>query len=220
MQLTGGPVDWRGEPRWRGDPVWSPDGTRIAFSSRGDGGAPDLWTVPVDGGTLARLTDDPMHDAIKAWSPDGRWIYYRQDRPDGRDIVRIPSGGGTPERITRHGALYLVLSPDGTTLFYSKTERTSSLFALVPGGEERQIANCVLPRALATAAGALYYLGCGADRVPLHRRDLATGRIETLGTVKATGCCMGLAVSPDGRTVLFARTVAVGADLMLFENFR
>ena len=41
-----------------------------------------------------------------------------------------------------------------------------------------------------------------------------------VGTVKAPGCCMGLAVSPDGKTVLFARTVAIGADLMLVENFK
>jgi hypothetical protein len=31
---------------------------------------------------------------------------------------------------------------------------------------------------------------------------------------------MGLAVSPDGKTILFARTLATGADLMLIEDFR
>ena len=220
VQLTGGPVDWRGEPRWRGAPVWSPDGSRILFASRGDGGNPDLWTVDVDGGALRRVTNDPGHDGIAAWSPDGRWVYYRQDRADGRDIVRIPATGGTPERITRNGALYHVLSADGTTLFYSKTERTSPLFAFTLGGAERQLVDCVAPRALALHAGALYYLGCGVDRMPLHRRDLASGRTETLGTIKATGCCMGLAVSPDGKTVLFGRTLTTGADLMLFEDFR
>jgi hypothetical protein len=113
-----------------------------------------------------------------------------------------------------------VLSADGTTLFYSKTERTSPLFALTLGGAERQLADCVAARALASHAGALYYLGCGADRMPLVRRDLVSGLTETLGTVKATGCCMGLAVSPDGKTILFGRTLATGADLMLFEDFR
>jgi Tol biopolymer transport system component/DNA-binding winged helix-turn-helix (wHTH) protein len=220
VQLTGGPVDWRAEPRWRGDPVWSPDGSRIVFSSRGDGGTPDLWAVDLEGGTLRRLTNDPYHDAIKTWSPDGRWLYYRQDRADGRDIMRITASGGVPERITHHGALYPVMSPDGTTLFYSKTERSSPLFALTLGGAERQLVDCVASRALATAAGALYYFGCGVDRMPLRRRDLATGRTETLGSVKAAGCCFGLAVSPDGRTVLFARTVTTGADLMLIEDFK
>jgi Tol biopolymer transport system component len=220
VQLTGGPVDWRGEPRWRGSPVWSPDGSRILFSSRGDGSTPDLWTVDVDGGALRRLTNDPTHDGMAAWSPDGRWVYYRQDRADGRDIVRIPATGGTPERITRHGSLYHVLSADGTTLFYTKTERRSPLFALTLGGAERQLVDCVATRALASHAGALYYLGCGVDRMPLYRRDLASGRTETLGSVKATGCCMGLAVSPDGKTILFGRTRATGADLMLFEDFR
>ena len=220
VQLTGGPVDWRDEPRWRGSPVWSPDGSRIVFASRGDGGNPDLWTVDVDGGSLKRLTNDPLHDGPMTWSHDGRWLYYRQDRSDGRDIVRIAATGGVPERITRDGALYPVISPDGKTLFYSKTDRSSPLFAMPIGGVERQIVDCVRPRAITVTTSGLYYLGCGTDRVSLYRRDLATGNTQTLGTVKAAGCCMGLTVSPDGRTILFARTVAVGADLLLFEDFK
>jgi hypothetical protein len=134
--------------------------------------------------------------------------------------VRIPSSGGTAERITRNGALYPVISSDGTTLLHSKTERRSPLFTLSVGGTEQQIVDCVQLRALAVVSGGLYYMGCGTDRVPLYRRDTAPGTTQTLGTVKAAGCCMGLAVSPDGKTILFARTVTVGADLLLFENFR
>ncbi|AMY09411.1 Transcriptional regulatory protein YycF [Luteitalea pratensis] len=220
VQLTGGPVDWRDEPRWRGSPVWSPDGSRIVFASRGDGGNPDLWTVDVDGGSLKRLTNDPLHDGPMTWSRDGRWLYYRQDRSDGRDIMRIAATGSVPERITRDGALYPVISPDGKTLFYSKTDRSSPLFAMPIGGVERQIVDCVRPRAITVTTSGLYYLGCGTDRVSLYRRDLATGNTQALGTVKAAGCCMGLTVSADGRTILFARTVAVGADLLLFEDFK
>ena len=180
VQLTGGPVDANDE-RWRGAPSWSPDGARIAFNDRSVSGTPDLWTVTVDGGALKRLTKDAFHDGLAAWSPDGRWVYYRQDRPDGRDIVRIPATGGHPERVTHDGTLFHVLSPDGTTLYYAKREGTSPLFALPIGGVERQIVDCARSRSIAAAAGGLYYAGCDVGRVPVYRRDSITGLTRTLG---------------------------------------
>ena len=220
VQLTGGAVDWRGEPRWRGNPNWSPDGRRIVFTSRGDAGTSDVWTVDIEGGRLTRLTNDPPVDAIPTWSPDGRWIYYRQDRTDGSDIVRVAATGGVPERVTRHGALYGVLSADGTTLFYSKPGRTSALYAMRIGGVEQTLVDCALPRAIATRGDSLYYVGCGGDRLSLYQRHVVTGKTRTLGSVNAAGCCLGLAVSPDGKTILFARTVTAGADLLLIEDFK
>ena len=56
----------------------------------------------------------------------------------------------------------------------------------------------------------------------LHRLDPASGRDEVLGTLEkwerfSTGT---IAVSPDGRTILYPKAVREGSDLMLIENFR
>ena len=49
----------------------------------------------------------------------------------------------------------------------------------------------------------------------------AANRDELLGTLeKASGPYNGLAVSPDGTTILYAKVVSEGADLMMIENFR
>jgi serine/threonine protein kinase len=226
VQLTRSQRDWRGQPPWRGAPSWAPDGTRIVFSDRGSAETtPDLWIIDSDGGSLRRLTNDSYPDGTTAWSRDGLWIYYRQDRPDGRDIVRIrTTGRSDPERITRDGALFHVLSADGGSLFYTKTEGTSPLFQLpIDGGPERQVDDCVMSRALGVAREYVYFIGCDPRQpdVPVTKMKVATGERRVVGRLeRGSGLFMGLTVSPDERTILFARSVAQASDLMMIEGFR
>jgi len=93
------------------------------------------------------------------------------------------------------------------------------------GGDEQRIIDCVMSRALAvTKPNNLYYLGCspGASPVTLHKRDLTTGLDVVLGTIEQgpRNVFLGLAVSPDEKTILFARFVAGGSDIMMLENVR
>jgi hypothetical protein len=56
-------------------------------------------------------------------------------------------------------------------------------------------------------------------QAPLFLRAPATGRGRLLG--KLDRVQFGdMAVSPDGRTILYTRAVGEGTDLMLIENFR
>jgi dipeptidyl aminopeptidase/acylaminoacyl peptidase len=84
-----------------GNPTWSPDGRRLAFTSRRQDKHSTLHVRPVVGGgetvTLASL---PESIGGLAWSPDGAWLAFtaraRSDRYDGDDERKH-----APRRITR-----------------------------------------------------------------------------------------------------------------------
>ncbi|MFI5170134.1 MAG: protein kinase [Vicinamibacterales bacterium] len=214
VQLTRGPGSWQGTPRF------SPDGRRIVFESRGADGYADVWVIDVDGGTPRQVTHGPRSEGAASWSRDGRFMYYREDRPEGgRDIWRVPDAGGVAERLTHDGGFMARESADGRTLYFTRADRRL-LSRPVAGGPERVVADCVNARTLADGPDGIYYIGCAANppMAPLYRYSPATGRSELVGQVESPA--MGMAVSPDGRTILFSRTVAEGADLMLIEDFR
>jgi eukaryotic-like serine/threonine-protein kinase len=227
VQVTRSPLDLQGQLRGTGNPNWSPDGRRIVYSGYGANSAFDLFTINPDGSGRQQITNDAFLDALPTWSHDGRWIYYRQDRTDGRDIVRVASsGGGTPQRLTQNGGLYPIESADGAWLLFNKSNALSPLYAMrAAGGNERLLIECAQPRAFAvTPPNNLYYLGCGPSTAPIgiHKRDLNTGRDEVVGTVPKSPRhgFLGLAVSPDDQIILYADLVTQGSDLMMLENFR
>jgi len=77
------PVDGREPPRRftfgdkaDGSPRWSPDGTRIAFLSKRDGDARQLYVIPATGGEALRLTELDEGASEPVWSPDGTRIAF------------------------------------------------------------------------------------------------------------------------------------------------
>jgi Tol biopolymer transport system component len=217
-QLTRGPGSWQGSP------AWSPDGSRIAFDARGADGFSDVWTVRPDGLDLRQITRGRFDDAMPAWSRDGRWLYYREDRVDGFDLWRVPAAGGSAERVTQGGGFKGVEAPGGRTVVFARTDDESPLFAQpVGGGPVRQVAACAITRSLADGPDGVYYLACPAQAptATVMRVNAETGATQRLGTAGIGGGFVpGMTVSPDGRRVLFTRRITEGSDLMLIEHFR
>jgi dipeptidyl aminopeptidase/acylaminoacyl peptidase len=179
--------------------------------------------MDADGSSQRRLTEGGPYESVPVWSRDGRWIYFREDRSDGQDVVRVPAAGGARERITRTGRLIMIEeSPDGKALYLTRREGTSPLYRLdLETRVEREIDACVLSRAMASTAGAFYYVGCSDDReAHVLRLDGATGERRRLGAIDREGAIMGLAVSADERAILYGREVPWNSDLMMIEGFR
>ncbi len=61
-------------------------------------------------------------------------------------------------------------------------------------------------------------MACGTGDPAPVRLLHPDGRDELLGTLEKWDA--GLAVSPDGTTILYTKAVREGSDLMMIENFR
>src|SRR5262245_18856522 len=60
-------------------PRVSPDGTRIAFTSRRTGNY-DVFTMPIEGGQPKQVTFHSAADLAVDWSPDGKKILFASSR--------------------------------------------------------------------------------------------------------------------------------------------
>ena len=203
-----------------GSPSWSPDGSTILFDGTKSGRF-EVYAVSAAGGTPHRLTGSSGHDAVASFSRDGRWIYFTSNRTGEFQIWRIPAQGGEAVQWTRRGGRVARESVDGRYLYFAKFPPGgwASLWRMpAAGGEETQVLESVAAFGWDVTKSGVYYI----DRPALvYFYSFATGRSTQIAdaSLRQRGS-QGLAVSPDGMTLLADQTTEIGADLMVLENFR
>ncbi len=82
-------------------PAFTPDGTRIAFTSKrpvvGEVGSNDIYVIPTSGGEnagITRLTTDIQDDDMANWSPDATQIVFVSTRT-GHPTLHLMNADGT-----------------------------------------------------------------------------------------------------------------------------
>ena len=115
---TGNFIEVSRRPGINGAPSFSPDGRKLVVTQGGVDGNLDIYVLDINTRRTTRLTTHRAIDTEGSWSPDGRYIYFTSDRSGGPQVYRVPSTGGTPERVTFEGSYNARprLSPDGEKL--------------------------------------------------------------------------------------------------------
>ena len=81
-------------------PQVSPSNDTLLFYSDMDGNF-EIYSMPLDGGEMARLTNDPLLDIRARWSPDGRRIVFeRGDKRRDQHIFTMDADGGNQLQLT------------------------------------------------------------------------------------------------------------------------
>jgi Tol biopolymer transport system component len=110
-------------------PAWTPDGRSIAFSGVAEGGS-GIFLAAADGSGIARVTGSevsaPWQPVV---SPDGRWLTFRDRRPDARLMVVRPDGSDLRELVrvdtSTDAFTSLSWSADGTRIAYHRPDPAS-----------------------------------------------------------------------------------------------
>jgi Tol biopolymer transport system component len=166
----------------------------------------------------------PVPGKWPSWSPDGEWLYFASVHPP-HAIWKVRPDGGAPVQITA-GPDDDMPQPsiDGKFVYYNKGWPGPLTIWRIPvnGGEPTKIIDGVSTGGQWTVGpDGIYFFATPDERGRSEMRlyEFATGRTKKILTVDRT-TAMSIAVSPDGRTILYPQFDDQGSDLMLVENFR
>lgn len=161
------------------EPAWSPDGTKIAFSSRRGGGF-DIYVMNAGGTETRRLTTTKEDDSHPSWSPTGNRIAFTRDN----DIYLIASDGSSERRISDINAEESdpAWSPDGQWIAYvRRTPGTpvQEVWIMRPDGSARH--------ALTRQGGRAFTPAWSPDSSRIVYSNNAEGDVYELYAVGADG---------------------------------
>jgi Tol biopolymer transport system component/DNA-binding winged helix-turn-helix (wHTH) protein len=201
---------------------WSPDGQHVVFEFQSRHYY-DVYVVDLPNGRPRRLPTFPESDnGAPNWSRDGKWIYFYSTHEKGRlQLWKVPFQGGTPVRVTRNSGVYATESDDGRMLYYSKGEQPGVWKMPLNGGKEERVLD--IPEGgrwfnWALSPTGLYFVNStGAEKQRIEFFDFATRKRTPIGDVGKT--CRGLALAPDGKSLLYSQTDSEDYDIMLVKNF-
>ena len=141
----------------------------------------------------------------------------------------MPADGGEAIQLTRDGGYAPLESPDGKFLYYTKNLRFTSVWRVPLGGGKaaKVLEGLSTYLNLAIVDKGIYFVPQpdAPSGSSIQFLDLQTNQIRRIASFERPvgsgdlGDDSGLAISPDGRWILYLRADQQAAELRLVENF-
>jgi Tol biopolymer transport system component len=203
---------------------WSPDSRYIAFEFRPKEHS-EVYLLEVGVGLPRLLVTLPGADnGGPSWSQDGKWLYFYSDRGGSFQLWKTkPDGGGAPVQVTRNGGAVAMESADRRFLYYAKLDIPGIWRMPLQGGEETRILDQpYIPFAWwnwALGRNGIYFIDKTKPNATIEFLEFTTRKIVPIWTL-ATPPFVGLSISADGKSILFAQNESRRSDIVLVKNFR
>src|SRR5579884_3101722 len=209
--------------------AWSPNGQEIAFTSNASGRL-NVWKMRADGSGATQLTKSDDRQSNLAWSPDGKWIVYAQDRGGNEiwDLYAIPSVGGAPMNLTSTDQIaenQPLFSPDGSKVAITYKPKESPITDIaILDWRSRQVHKLTNEQKPQASWSPVAWSHDGKHLLASRRSDpvgndadvflidLATGNAENLTQHQGQQLIVPTDLSPDGKTVLLVSNAQGGYD--------
>lgn len=201
---------------------WSPDGHHVVFEVQLQHFY-EIYVMDLPDGRPRLLPTFPKSDnGAPNWSRDGKWIYfYSTDEKGLFQLWKIPFAGGVPVRVTRNGGIYAIESEDGRFLYYTKYLAGIWRIPLTGGKEEIVLDQAVAWPGWALSRRGIYFEARKNEKGRIEFFDFTTHKITPIADADnlADNLNPGLALSPDGRSLLYSRNEFEDYEIMLVKNF-
>jgi Tol biopolymer transport system component len=200
-----------------GTPRFSPDGRQVVFDSRPEDQS-DVFVLDLASRQARRLTGSPADDVVPSWSADGRTVYFASNRTGSWEVWKTDVEDGSSSALTSGGGFAAFESAD--TVYFTKHASPGLWRMARTGGNATRVADG--PQCWghwAMGPDGVYFLESGAaGRTSLQILRTGAETPVHVGSFVFRAPCAesSLAVSPDGREVLYVATEEA-ADIMMAE---
>ncbi len=187
-------------------PSWCSDGNRIAFDSRASG-ISAIYIEDVSERVPRKLVTSREDLFWPQWSEDCRWLFAIDDK----DVLyRFPASGGPAERFAEHFSSYAMVAGDQVIFNVTGAAGVTLWKKSVTGGQESALENMpelTYADAWTATPRGVYFTDSSSKPITINLYDFASRRTAKLTSVEQVippHAGPGIAVSPDGRWLLYS----------------